>query len=58
MREVTPATGVVVVSEELCLRQGAGWRLVITKSSPFKYFRTSPWIIRLAVMLMSDFLCR
>jgi hypothetical protein len=40
------------LSEESCLRRGRAVRYLasMTKPSPFRYFKTSPEIIRLAVM--------
>lgn len=35
--------------------KGAGQRRLMTKRSPFRYFQTSPEIIRLAVMMYVRF---
>lgn len=44
-----------VRTTRLAAGQGSNWPPGMTKPSPFKYFKTSPKIIRLAVMLYARF---
>ena len=45
------------MSDKIALEPGRGlsWRSGMTKPSPFRYFKTSPEIIRLAVMMYVRF---
>jgi putative transposase len=59
IKDVAPTAwpAAAVLSEELCLRQrlAVNYPRRMTKLSPFRYFKTSPEIIRLAVMLYIRF---